>query len=138
MIPGASFVGTPKAVQDACKIFLVDADPRVGYRRHGQPAAQDRDRSSAGRILRGVVDQNKEGSAKRVCAALNADRVLGFEPRKSDLLKINAPRNDLKVAIDGIATPTPFGFGDWLAMTKGAGGKDGMMSDPKAASRRWT
>ena len=26
--------------------------------------------------------------------------------------------------IDGIATPTPFGFGGWLAMTKGDGGMD--------------
>ena len=38
---------------------------------------------------------------------------------KDNVLKINIPRNDLKVTIDGIATPTPFGFGGWLAMTKG-------------------
>src|SRR4051812_27591812 len=38
---------------------------------------------------------------------------------KANVLKINIPRNDLKVSIDGIATPTPFGFGGWLAMTKG-------------------
>jgi hypothetical protein len=31
-------------------------------------------------------------------------------------LKVNIPRNDLKVTIDGIGTPTPFGFGGWLAM----------------------
>ena len=40
---------------------------------------------------------------------------------KSNVLKVNIPRNDLKVTIDGIATPTPFGFGGWLAMTKGDG-----------------
>src|SRR5439155_2611051 len=48
---------------------------------------------------------------------------------KSNVLKVNIPRNDLKVTIDGIATPTPFGFGGWLAMTKGTGGSEVMMGD---------
>jgi len=48
---------------------------------------------------------------------------------KGNVLKVNIPRNDLKVTIDGIATPTPFGFGGWLALTKGDGGNDVMMGD---------
>src|SRR6266850_5139259 len=48
---------------------------------------------------------------------------------KDNVLKVNIPRNDLHVAIDGVATPTPFGFGGWLALTKGTGGMDVMMGD---------
>jgi len=48
---------------------------------------------------------------------------------KDNVLKVNIPRNDVKVTIDGISTPTPFGFGGWLALTKGDGGMDVMMGD---------
>src|SRR6266581_3053206 len=48
---------------------------------------------------------------------------------KMGVLKVNIPRGDLKVTIDGVATPTPFGFGGWLAMSKGTGGNDVMMGD---------
>src|SRR5579884_1521023 len=48
---------------------------------------------------------------------------------KANVLKVNIPRNDLKVTIDGASTPTPFGFGGWIAMTKGDGGNDVMMGD---------
>ena len=48
---------------------------------------------------------------------------------KAGVLKVNIPRNDLKVTVEGFATPTPFGFGGWIAMTKGDGGADVMMGD---------
>ena len=48
---------------------------------------------------------------------------------KDNVLKVNIPRNDLKVTIDGASTPTPFGFGGWVAMTKGSGGHEVMMGD---------
>jgi len=48
---------------------------------------------------------------------------------KDNVLKVNLPRNDLNVSIAGVATPIPFGFGGWIAMTKGTGGQDVMMGD---------
>src|SRR5215831_21054190 len=48
---------------------------------------------------------------------------------KDAVLKVNIPRNDLKVVVDGVATPTPLGFGGWIALTKGTGGMDVMMGD---------
>jgi hypothetical protein len=48
---------------------------------------------------------------------------------KDNVLKVNIPRGDLKVVVDGVATPTPLGFGGWIAMTKGTGGTDVMMGD---------
>jgi hypothetical protein len=48
---------------------------------------------------------------------------------KDNVLKVNIPRSDLKVAVDGIATPTPFGFGGWVALTKGTGGNEVLMGD---------
>ena len=48
---------------------------------------------------------------------------------KANVLKVNIPRTDLTITVDGVATPTPFGFGGWQAMTKGDGAKDVMMGD---------
>lgn len=48
---------------------------------------------------------------------------------KDNVLKVNIPRSDLKVTVDGVATPTPFGFGGWVALTKGDHGMDVMMGD---------
>jgi len=48
---------------------------------------------------------------------------------KDEVLKVNIPRNDVSVTVAGVKTPTPFGFGGWVAMTKGSGGMDVMMGD---------
>jgi uncharacterized protein DUF1259 len=48
---------------------------------------------------------------------------------KEGVLKVNIPRGDLKVVIGQRAAPTPFGFGGWIALTKGTGGTDVMMGD---------
>jgi hypothetical protein len=59
--------------------------------------------------------------------------VLKFLDRKGDfkagVLKVNIPRSDLKMTIQGVSTPTPFGFGGWVALTKGTGALDVMMGD---------
>ena len=47
---------------------------------------------------------------------------------KDGVLKVNILRSDLNVSIDGVATPTPFGFGGWIALEKGMG-MDVMMGD---------
>src|SRR4029453_19557346 len=48
---------------------------------------------------------------------------------KEGVLKVNIPRNDVKVTVAGIATPTPFGFGGWVGVTKGDGGQRGLVGD---------
>src|SRR5437879_5189609 len=48
---------------------------------------------------------------------------------KANVLKVNIPRNDISVTVADVKTPTPFGFGGWVAMTKGTGGTDVMMGD---------
>jgi hypothetical protein len=48
---------------------------------------------------------------------------------KSNVLKINIPRNDLKISVQGFSTPTPFGFAGWVSMTKSDAGSDVVMGD---------
>lgn len=47
---------------------------------------------------------------------------------KDGVLKVNIPRSDLKVTVAGVPTPTPFGFGGWIALARGEG-MDVMMGD---------
>ena len=48
---------------------------------------------------------------------------------KDNVLKVNIPRGDLHVTIRQRPAPTPFGFGGWIAMTKGTDGMAVMMGD---------
>src|SRR5436190_5636266 len=48
---------------------------------------------------------------------------------KDNVLKVNIPRNDVKVTVAGVAMPTPFGFGGWVAMTRGDEGRQVLMGD---------
>ena len=48
---------------------------------------------------------------------------------KANVLKVNIPRSDLSVTVANVKTPTPFGFGGWVAMTKGTGAMEVMMGD---------
>ena len=48
---------------------------------------------------------------------------------KDGVLKVNIPRGDLSVTIAKRSAPTPFGFGGWVAFTKGDAGHEVMMGD---------
>jgi hypothetical protein len=48
---------------------------------------------------------------------------------KAGVLKVNIPRTDLKITVQGFPTPTPFGFGGWISLSKTSDGADVMMGD---------
>jgi protein-tyrosine-phosphatase len=48
---------------------------------------------------------------------------------KDGVLKVNIPRTDLHVTIGQRPAPTPFGFGGWVALTKGTDGTEVLMGD---------
>jgi hypothetical protein len=48
---------------------------------------------------------------------------------KDGVLKVNIPRNDVRVTIGQRPAPTPFGFGGWVALTKGSNGTEVLMGD---------
>ena len=81
--------------------------------------------SVAAVVLTGVAARAQEIPAeyKAVLSALG--RMGDF---KDGVLKVNIPRNDLRVTINQRPAPTPFGFGGWVAFTKGQG-MDVMMGD---------
>ena len=72
----------------------------------------------------GADAQDVPGEYQQVLTALGKQGDV-----KDNVLKINIPRNDIKVTVAGVTTPTPFGFGGWVAMTKGEGGHQVLMGD---------
>jgi len=46
-----------------------------------------------------------------------------------DVLKVNIPRDDLRVTVDGVAVPTALGFGGWIAFTRSDEDQDVVMGD---------
>jgi hypothetical protein len=48
---------------------------------------------------------------------------------KDNVLKVNIPRTDLRVTINGRPAPTPLGFGGWLALTTGGQASEVLMGD---------
>ena len=71
-----------------------------------------------------VVAQDVPAEYQQVLSALGKQG-----DYKANVLKVNIPRNDLTVTVANVRTPTPFGFGGWVAMTKGTGGMEVMMGD---------
>jgi len=86
---------------------------------------------AAGLVVAGLVCVPRAALAQDVPA--DYQQVLSALGKKGDVkdgvLKVNIPRNDVKVTVAGVATPTPFGFGGWVAMSKGEGGHEVLMGD---------
>jgi hypothetical protein len=80
--------------------------------------------SVSGAFCEGAFAQDMPGDYQDVLKSL--DRKGDF---KAGVLKVNIPRNDLKMTVQGFSTPTPFGFGGWIALTKAEHGSDVMMGD---------
>jgi hypothetical protein len=78
----------------------------------------------SGILAEGARAQEIPGDYQEVLKSL--DRKGDF---KAGVLKVNIPRNDLKMTIEEFPTPTPFGFGGCLALTKAEDGSDVMMGD---------
>ncbi len=80
---------------------------------------------SAGLLCNGVATaQEMPSEYKTVLTALG--KTGDF---KDGVLKVNIPRKDVAVTIGKRPAPTPFGFGGWIALTKGSEGHDVMMGD---------
>src|SRR3954469_8784189 len=96
---------------------------------HGEQAMQKQVLASI--TLAAIVGVPSPSAAQDIPAEYQ--QVLSMLGRQGDykdnVLKVNIPRSDVKVTVAGVATPTPFGFGGWVAMTKGDGGHEVLMGD---------
>jgi hypothetical protein len=85
----------------------------------------------AGLLLAALLAAPSAGAQPSVPA--DYQEVLATLGRTGDFrdgaLKVNIPRSDLAVTIRTRPAPTPFGFGGWVAFTKGDHGMDVMMGD---------
>ena len=61
-----------------------------------------------------AIAQEMPGEYKNVLTALGK-----AGDYKDGVLKVNVPRNDLRVTVKQRPAPTPFGFGGWIALTRG-------------------
>ena len=84
-------------------------------------------------LLCGVVSTMAAGNGLGQNLPGDYQEVLTVLGKKGDykdkVLKVNIPRSDLKVTVAGVQTPTAFGFGGWVAMTKGEGEVEVAMGD---------
>lgn len=79
---------------------------------------------TAGGVVFAQAAQEMPGDYKTVLSTLG--KTGDF---KDGVLKVNIPRNDLRVTIGERSAPTPFGFGGWVALTKGDQGAEVLMGD---------
>ncbi len=77
-------------------------------------------------VLSRVATLAQEVPAEYQEALQSLDRKGDF---KDGVLKVNIPRSDLKITVEGVPIPTPFGFGGWVAFTKATPGGEVMMGD---------
>lgn len=78
-------------------------------------------------FLAGVAPASAQDMPARYAAVLKALNKTG--DYQGGVLKVNIPRNDLTVAVQGVVVPTAFGFGGWIALTAGEHDTEVMMGD---------
>jgi hypothetical protein len=91
--------------------------------------------SSCGVILLAAATLPAQGTAQTPAPTMPAEYATVLQTLgrpgdfKDNVLKVNIPRSDLKVTVDGVAVPTALGFGGWIAFTKGDQNMQVLMGD---------